>query len=68
MESRRVTLTLEVDTAAPLDALQRAASYNVEVLSKGESYECDVVQAAGNVIQQAPKKKAAPKPKAPRKK
>lgn len=63
MESRRVTLTLEVETDAPLEALGRAKQYNLEVLSAGAAYEVEVVQAEANVIQG----KMAARPKRARK-
>lgn len=68
MATRRVTLTLEVDTDAPLEALQRANAYNVEVLAKGSYYEAEVVRADANVIQPEPAAPTRARKTKPRKK
>jgi len=46
MKSRKVVLTLEIETPAKLSTLKKASNYYIEV----GGFEIEVVQAEANVI------------------
>ena len=53
MNARRLTLTLEVETDAPLSQLRKASTYDVLVAMRDDrvvSHDVVVIQAQANVI------------------
>lgn len=50
MTTRRVILTLEVETDAPLPVLRRAGRGGATFTAKGASYSFRVIQAQANVV------------------
>lgn len=57
MESRRIPVTLELDTDLPVEVLRVAANYTVNVTVDGVTHMCAVAQAQPNAIRQ-PKARA----------
>ena len=59
MKTRRVILTLEVETDAPVEFLRKKHSYSTEWMLR-RAYDIEVIQAQANVQQEKKSAKGMP--------